>query len=76
MMTDMFCEMCVTVISLSVENGFVDLRSHLDRNMSAQLDENVELKVEIDAYPKPSVHWTKDGGVIHGENTRQTHETR
>ncbi|KAA0709844.1 Platelet-derived growth factor receptor beta [Triplophysa tibetana] len=59
-----------------LENGFVDLRSHLDRNMSAQFDENVELKVEIDAYPKPSVHWTKDGGVIHGEKTRQTHETR
>ncbi|XP_057182615.1 platelet-derived growth factor receptor beta [Triplophysa rosa] len=59
-----------------LEKGFVDLRSHLDRNMSAQLDENIELKVEMDAYPKPTVHWTKDGGVIHGENMRQTHETR
>uniref|UniRef100_A0A8C2JCX0 receptor protein-tyrosine kinase n=1 Tax=Cyprinus carpio TaxID=7962 RepID=A0A8C2JCX0_CYPCA len=63
-------------ICLSVEKGFVALSSHLDRNVSAQLGENVELTVEIQAYPKPTVHWTKDGTAIRGHNTRQENETR
>ncbi|KAK2890740.1 hypothetical protein Q8A67_013383 [Cirrhinus molitorella] len=58
-----------------LEKGFVALSSHLDRNVSAQLGENVELKVEIEAYPKPTVQWTKDGAAIKG-HTRQEHETR
>ncbi|XP_051514404.1 platelet-derived growth factor receptor beta-like [Myxocyprinus asiaticus] len=59
-----------------LERGFVALRSHLDRNISAQLGETMEMKVEIEAYPKPSVRWTREGTVIGGHNTRQTHETR
>uniref|UniRef100_A0A8C1P610 receptor protein-tyrosine kinase n=1 Tax=Cyprinus carpio TaxID=7962 RepID=A0A8C1P610_CYPCA len=59
-----------------LEKGFVALSSHLDRNVSAQLGENVELTVEIQAYPKPTVHWTKDGTAIRGHNTRQENETR
>ncbi|XP_058653526.1 platelet-derived growth factor receptor beta isoform X2 [Onychostoma macrolepis] len=59
-----------------LEKGFVALSSHLDRNVSAHLGENVELKVEMEAYPKPSVQWTKDGAVIRGHSTRQEHETR
>uniref|UniRef100_A0A8C1ZT51 receptor protein-tyrosine kinase n=1 Tax=Cyprinus carpio TaxID=7962 RepID=A0A8C1ZT51_CYPCA len=62
-------------ICLSVEKGFVALSSHLGRNVSAQLGENVELKVEIEAYPKPSVQWTKDGAAIRGHSTRQEQET-
>uniref|UniRef100_A0A8C1GJ43 receptor protein-tyrosine kinase n=1 Tax=Cyprinus carpio TaxID=7962 RepID=A0A8C1GJ43_CYPCA len=41
-----------------LEKGFVALSSHLGRNVSAQLGENVELKVEIEAYPKPSVQFS------------------
>ncbi|XP_016347785.1 platelet-derived growth factor receptor beta isoform X2 [Sinocyclocheilus anshuiensis] len=59
-----------------LEKGFVALSSHLDRNISAQLGENVELKVKIEAYPKPTVLWTKDGAAIRGHNTRQENETR
>uniref|UniRef100_A0A673GHS7 receptor protein-tyrosine kinase n=1 Tax=Sinocyclocheilus rhinocerous TaxID=307959 RepID=A0A673GHS7_9TELE len=51
-------------ICLSVEKGFVALSSHLDRNVSALLGENVELKVKIEAYPKPTVLWTKDGAHL------------
>ncbi|XP_066525558.1 platelet-derived growth factor receptor beta [Hoplias malabaricus] len=59
--------------------GFVALKSFLDTNVSAQLHENVQLRVEIEAYPKPQIRWTKDGSVIKGDNTistRQEHETR
>ncbi|XP_050983515.1 platelet-derived growth factor receptor beta [Labeo rohita] len=59
-----------------LEKGFVALSSHLDRNVSAQLGENVELKVEIEAYPKPTIQWMKDGAAIKGHNTRQDYETR
>ncbi|XP_073676069.1 platelet-derived growth factor receptor beta [Garra rufa] len=59
-----------------LEKGFVALSSHLDGNVSAQLGENVELKVEIEAYPKPTVLWKKDGAAIKGHNIRQEHEIR
>ncbi|KAK7137584.1 hypothetical protein R3I94_013287 [Phoxinus phoxinus] len=59
-----------------LERGFVALTSHLDRNVSAHLGESVELKVEIEAYPKPIVRWSKEGAVIRGHNTRQEQETR
>ncbi|XP_067242896.1 platelet-derived growth factor receptor beta [Chanodichthys erythropterus] len=59
-----------------LERGFVALTSHLDRNISARLGENVELKVEIEAYPKPTVSWSKDGAVIRGHNMRQEQEIR
>ncbi|XP_026098492.1 platelet-derived growth factor receptor beta-like isoform X1 [Carassius auratus] len=59
-----------------LEKGFVALSSDMDRSVSAQLGENVELKVEIQAYPKPTVHWTKDGTAITGHNTIQENETR
>ncbi|XP_026135819.1 platelet-derived growth factor receptor beta-like [Carassius auratus] len=65
-----------TSINITVlEKGFVALSSHLGRNVSAQLGENVELKVEIQAYPKPSVQWSKDGAPIRGHSTRQEQET-
>uniref|UniRef100_A0A673GHB4 receptor protein-tyrosine kinase n=1 Tax=Sinocyclocheilus rhinocerous TaxID=307959 RepID=A0A673GHB4_9TELE len=48
----------------------------LIENVSALLGENVELKVKIEAYPKPTVLWTKDGAAIRGHNTRQENETR
>ncbi|XP_021336701.1 platelet-derived growth factor receptor beta isoform X1 [Danio rerio] len=59
-----------------LEKGFVSLTPPLDRNISAQLGENVELKVEIEAYPKPTVQWRKDGAVIRGHSMREEHETR
>ena len=61
------------------EQGFVELRSVQDRNVSAQLHQNVELRVEIEAYPPPRVCWTKDDATVNGDNvviTKQEHETR
>ncbi|KAM3867210.1 platelet-derived growth factor receptor beta [Diretmus argenteus] len=62
-----------------LERGFVDLRPIQGRNVSAQLHENVELRVEIEAYPPPRVRWSKDNATINGDKTlttRQEHETR
>uniref|UniRef100_A0AAZ3S556 receptor protein-tyrosine kinase n=1 Tax=Oncorhynchus tshawytscha TaxID=74940 RepID=A0AAZ3S556_ONCTS len=51
-----------------LEQGFVELRSIQDRNVSAQLHQNVELRVEIEAYPPPRVRWTKDDATVNGHN--------
>ncbi|XP_029918075.1 platelet-derived growth factor receptor beta isoform X2 [Myripristis murdjan] len=62
-----------------LEQGFVDLSPAQQRNISAQLHENVELRVEIEAYPPPQVHWSRDGTTVNGDKTittRQEHETR
>ncbi|TRY91336.1 hypothetical protein DNTS_030142 [Danionella cerebrum] len=59
-----------------LERGFVRVSSTLKRNVSAQLGENVELKVEIEAYPKPTVSWKKDGVLLKGHTLKQEHETR
>ncbi|XP_027020976.2 platelet-derived growth factor receptor beta isoform X1 [Tachysurus fulvidraco] len=70
-----------TLLSINItvlERGFVDLSSFLSPNISALLHENVELRVEVEAYPKPQIHWTKDGAMINGDNiisTRQEQET-
>lgn len=57
----------------------MDLRPAQRRNVSARLHENVELRVEIEAYPPPQVRWSKDSATIKGDKTiitRQEHETR
>lgn len=57
----------------------MSLSSFLGPNISAQLHENVQLRVEVEAYPRPRIRWTKDGAVIKGDNiinVRQEHETR
>nr|XP_020500973.1 platelet-derived growth factor receptor beta [Labrus bergylta]XP_020500974.1 platelet-derived growth factor receptor beta [Labrus bergylta] len=62
-----------------LERGFVDLRPAQKQNTSAKLQENVELRVEIEAYPPPEVRWSKDGATIKGDKTittRQEHEIR
>ncbi|XP_078145117.1 platelet-derived growth factor receptor beta [Centroberyx gerrardi] len=62
-----------------LERGFVDLGPVEQRNVSAQLHQNVELRVEIEAYPPPQVRWSKDSATINGDKTlttRQEHETR
>lgn len=49
------------------------------QNISAKLQKNVELRVEIEAYPPPQVRWSKDGTAIKGDKTiitRQEQETR
>lgn len=61
-----------------LEKGFVALSAQ-QLNISAQLQENVELRVQIEAYPTPQVHWSKDGRAIKGDKiitTRQEHEIR
>ncbi|GAA6235240.1 platelet-derived growth factor receptor beta [Lates japonicus] len=62
-----------------LERGFVDVKPAQQQNVSAKLQENVELRVEIEAYPPPQVRWSKDGATIKGDKTitsRQEHEIR
>uniref|UniRef100_UPI0037E75E15 platelet-derived growth factor receptor beta n=1 Tax=Semicossyphus pulcher TaxID=241346 RepID=UPI0037E75E15 len=62
-----------------LERGFVELKPAQKLNTSAKLQENVELRVEIEAYPPPLVRWSKDGATIKGDKTiatRQEHEIR
>ncbi|KPP77066.1 hypothetical protein Z043_103533, partial [Scleropages formosus] len=63
-----------------LERGYVTVKSELGQNVSAQLHENIQLQVMIDAYPKPQVRWTKDGAPLSGDTiaveTRQIQETR
>ncbi|XP_045886877.1 platelet-derived growth factor receptor beta isoform X2 [Micropterus dolomieu] len=60
-----------------LERGFVVVTPAQQQNISAKLQENVELRVKIEAYPPPQVHWSKDGTTIKGDKTittRQEHE--
>ncbi|XP_044219254.1 platelet-derived growth factor receptor beta [Thunnus albacares] len=62
-----------------LERGFVDMRPAQRQNITAKLQENVELRVEIEAYPPPQVSWSKDGTTIKGDKTittRQEQEIR
>ncbi|XP_062281892.1 platelet-derived growth factor receptor beta [Scomber scombrus] len=62
-----------------LERGFVDIRPAQRQNISAKVQENVELRVEIEAYPPPRVNWSKDGTIIKGDKiirTRQDNEIR
>ncbi|KAJ8383630.1 hypothetical protein AAFF_G00216010 [Aldrovandia affinis] len=63
----------VTVTVL--ERGFVVLSPALGGNVSARLHESVELRVEIEAYPKPLVRWTKDNATLDG-NTMSVETTQ
>ncbi|CAL8308611.1 unnamed protein product [Arctogadus glacialis] len=61
------------------EHGFVKIRPDNRRKVSARLHENVEMRVEVEAYPPPQVHWSRDGNSITGENsvvTEREQETR
>ncbi|XP_038555192.1 platelet-derived growth factor receptor beta [Micropterus salmoides] len=60
-----------------LERGFVVVTPAQQQNISAKLQENVELRVKIEAYPPPQVRWSKDGATIKGDKTittRQEHE--
>lgn len=65
---------------MSLERGFVRVDEDLEVNISAQLNENVELYVPIEAYPAPQVLWTKDNETLRGDSvtvdTRKVHGTR
>lgn len=54
---------------VSLEHGFVDVKPARQQNISTMLQENVELRVEIEAYPPPQVRWIKDGKIIKGDKT-------
>ncbi|XP_068450441.1 platelet-derived growth factor receptor beta [Clinocottus analis] len=55
-----------------LERGFVDVKTAPQTNISAKLQENVELRVEVEAYPPPQVRWSKDGFSIKGDKTITT----
>uniref|UniRef100_A0A6Q2ZP08 receptor protein-tyrosine kinase n=1 Tax=Esox lucius TaxID=8010 RepID=A0A6Q2ZP08_ESOLU len=61
------------------ERGFVELSPVQQGKVSVKLYQNVELRVEIEAYPAPHVYWTKDNTSIKGDKTiitKQEHVTR
>lgn len=69
----------ILLLSSSSERGFVDVKPAQKQNISAKLQENVELRVEIEAYPPPQVRWSKDGATVKGDKTiitRKEHEIR
>ncbi|TWW54959.1 Platelet-derived growth factor receptor beta [Takifugu flavidus] len=70
-----FASVNITVL----ERGFVAVKSTQKQNITAELQENVELRVEIEAYPPPQIRWKKDGAPVRGDKTiiiRQEHEIR
>ncbi|XP_074503661.1 platelet-derived growth factor receptor beta isoform X2 [Sebastes fasciatus] len=73
-------QMASASVNITVlERGFVDVKAAQQQNISAKLQENVELRVEIEAYPPPQVRWSKDGATIKGDKTiitRAEHEIR
>lgn len=61
------------------ERGFVAVKSAQKQNITAKLQENVELRVEMEAYPPPQILWKRDGATIKADRTiviRQEHEIR
>lgn len=55
------------------------VKSAQKQNVTAKLQENVELRVEIEAYPPPQIRWKKDGATVRGDKTiiiKQEHEIR
>lgn len=72
---DIAVESNITITVL--ERGVVEVKPAQRQNISAKLQENVELRVDIEAYPPPQVRWTKDGTTIKGYKTiQQEHEIR
>uniref|UniRef100_H3D9P7 receptor protein-tyrosine kinase n=1 Tax=Tetraodon nigroviridis TaxID=99883 RepID=H3D9P7_TETNG len=67
-------------INISVlEKGFVAVKSTQKQNITAKHQENVELRVEMEAYPPPQILWKKDGATVKADRTiviRQEHEIR
>uniref|UniRef100_A0A8C7V2T1 receptor protein-tyrosine kinase n=1 Tax=Oncorhynchus mykiss TaxID=8022 RepID=A0A8C7V2T1_ONCMY len=61
------------------ERGFVDLEPSINTNVSALQYQSVTLTVQIEAFPKPQVLWTRDNNTLTGEtvsiDTREVHET-
>lgn len=47
-------------LSVSPERGYVYLWPVSGANVSAPLHQMVELKVEVDAVPTPTITWTRD----------------
>uniref|UniRef100_A0A8C7ZIV1 receptor protein-tyrosine kinase n=1 Tax=Oryzias sinensis TaxID=183150 RepID=A0A8C7ZIV1_9TELE len=61
------------------KKGFVDVKPAQSKNISTKVQENVELRVEITAYPPPQILWAKDGATIKGDKSitiRQVNEIR
>lgn len=53
-----------TCLSLSADRGYVYLWPSDPTNVSSLLHHKVELQVELDAHPAPTVIWTKDNQSI------------
>lgn len=59
-------------MSLAADRGFVYLWPSGDTNVSSLLHHTVELSVEVDAHPAPTVLWTKDNQTIAKDTTSVT----
>lgn len=62
------------MLSSSAEKGFVKLSSLVPHNVSALSHENLKLTVEVEAYPKPVIRWSKDGVDITGDHDIKTQQ--
>ncbi|KAL2095212.1 hypothetical protein ACEWY4_009931 [Coilia grayii] len=64
-----------------IKRGYVRLDTDVNHvNVSAQLNENMELHLPFEAYPTPQVLWTKDSETLRGDSvsvdTRKVHGNR
>lgn len=59
----------VTSLSLSADRGYVYLWPSGETNVSSLLHHTVELSVEIEAIPAPSIIWTKENQTISPETS-------
>ncbi|KAF7644667.1 hypothetical protein LDENG_00217760 [Lucifuga dentata] len=63
-----------------LERGYVRLRPSSETNVSSVLHQTVELRLEVDAHPSPTVLWSKDNQTVAMETasvtTRQLMDSR
>uniref|UniRef100_A0A3Q0T1L3 receptor protein-tyrosine kinase n=1 Tax=Amphilophus citrinellus TaxID=61819 RepID=A0A3Q0T1L3_AMPCI len=59
----------VTVVCLSADRGYVYLWPSGETNVSSPLHQTVELSVEIDAHPAPTVIWTRENQSVATDTT-------
>ncbi|XP_067085346.1 LOW QUALITY PROTEIN: platelet-derived growth factor receptor beta-like [Osmerus mordax] len=63
-----------------VERGYVELEPRQPTRVSVMVDESVEIRVQVEAYPEPSVTWMRHNSTLIGDNVstkiNKVHETR
>ena len=64
----------------STERGYVELEPRQPTRVSVMVDESVEIRVQVEAFPEPSVTWMRHNSTLIGDNVstkiNKVHETR